>query len=378
MNLRNVPIIDSHCHPFDPEKGSKDFRSDFNCSLWKPPMEIVENTIFNYKMIRELGKYLNLPNGSSQNMIVNERNKQYKNDPKKYIHGLFKSVNLDTLLVDTGFPHEEFTGYSVDLNIFRELVPCKVYPIYRLATTIFRIFKNLPPTFEEAIEIVKKDMNDAIEKDKVVAFKSIIAYETGLEIKQWSDSEAKESYKRFVKEKQRADEKVLRDYITVLGLKKCHDNSIPMQFHTGIGSAPVLDLREANPILMQDILAVDEIKETDVVITHSGHPFNQETGYLTSIYPNLYCDVTAICPYFGTALKQAFLKLFEMAPVNRIMYGTDGGVVPETYWFGALQGIKDLEAALEELIKSDWITKEEAVHIANLIINKNAKLLYKI
>ncbi len=378
MDLSEIPVIDSHCHPFDPAREDDDFRVYFNMSLWRPPTEVVVDTVINRKLMRELGKFIGAPPDADQNDIAEYRNKVYKADQKAYIQRMFKAAHVETMLVDTGFPHEEFTGYSVDLKTFADLVPCRVFPIFRMAPTIFKIFKDLPPTFEEAVTIMEKDLEHAIKVDKVVALKSIAAYETGLAIRKWSKKEASDAYERFKKEKKREDEKIIRDYFAVMGLKKAGENDIPIQFHTGFGSAPVLNLFEANPMLLADILADDEIKETKVVITHSGLPFTRETGYLCSVFPNCYCDVTAISPYAALALKNALLELFEFAPANRIMFGSDGVIVPETYWLGITQGVRALGSALDELVTGDWITAREAIEFAELILYKTAKRLYKV
>ena len=378
MDLSGIPVVDSHCHPFDPAKEDDDFRVYFNMSLWRPPTEVVVDTVMNRKMMRELGKFLGAPHAADQEQIAKYRNELYKSDQKGYIQRMFKSANVDIMLVDTGFPHEEFTGYSVDLKIFADLVPCKVFPIFRMAPTIFKIFKDLPDTFEEAVDIMNKNLERAVKVDKAVAIKSIVAYETGLEIKKWTEKEVNDAYKRFKKEKNRQDEKIIRDYFAVMGMKTAGKNDIPIQFHTGFGSAPNLNLFEANPMLLADILADDEIKETKVVITHSGLPFTRETGYLCSVYPNCYCDVTAITPYVVLALKDALLEILEFAPANRIMFGSDGVIIPETYWFGITQGVKALGKALDELVTGDWITAKEAIEFAELILYKTAKKIYKV
>lgn len=385
LDLSHIPIVDAHCHPFDPAKDEGDFRLHFSLSMWDPVPELTNNTIFSYKTMRELGKMLNVP-VNDFDAISKERDKRYKENPQEYIQKLFKSVNYDTLLVDTGFPHEEFVGYSVDLDYFKKLVPCKVYPVFRIEPTIYKIFKNFPKSFEDVKQIFSEDMEKAIKKDRVVAIKSIIAYATGLEIKIWSEEEVEKAYNRFKqspykafsKNKPGLDEKIIRDSLVVMALKKCKESDIPMLFHTGMGGAPTLDLRIANPLLMQDLLAVDELKEIKVVLVHSGYPYCQETGQMVACYPNLYCDVSAISNFFGTALKPAMLKLFELAPINKIMFGTDGVVMPESYWMGALQGVNDISAALSELIELGWITDSDAIKFAKMILNENAKKLFKI
>lgn len=378
MDLSGIPVIDSHCHPFDPAREDDDFRVYFNMSLWRPPTEIVIDTVMNRKLMRELGKFIGAPYGADQEEIAKYRNRIYKADPKGYIQRMFKAANLEAMLVDTGFPHEAFTGYSVDLKTFSDLVPCKVFPIFRMSPTIFRIFKDFPVTFDEVENIMEKDLEHALKVDKVVAIKSIVAYETGLEIRKWSKKEVSEAYERFKKDKNSRDEKVIRDYFAVMGLKKAGEYDVPIQFHTGFGSAPILNLFRANPMLLADILADDEIKGTKVVITHSGLPFTRETGYLCSVYPNCYCDVTAITPYVVLALKNAILEILEFAPANRVMFGSDGVIVPETYWFGITQGVKVLGAVLDVLVTSDWITAREAIEFAELILYKNAKRIYKV
>jgi uncharacterized protein len=378
MDLSHLPIIDAHNHPFDPVKEDDDFRVYFNMSLWRPPAEVITDTVINHKMMRELGKTIGAPAGASQDEIAQLRNSIYKKDPKAYIQKLFKSTGIDTMIVDTGFPHEQFTGYSVDLKVFSDLVGCKIFPVFRMDTSVFKVFKNPPVTFEEAIDIVEKDFEKAIKVDKVIALKSIIAYETGLEIQKRTTKEADEAYKRYKNNKNIDDEKIIRDYFCVMGLMKAKENNLPVQFHTGLGSAPALDLRRANPILMQYLLADDEIKDVKVIITHSGYPFTVETGYMVSIYPNVFCDITAVNPYFGVAGKKAILDLLEFAPANRIMFGSDGVIIPETYWMGYTQGIKVLGQALDELVSSDWITAGEAMEFAEKILYKNAKNIFGI
>ena len=60
------------------------------------------------------------------------------------------------------------------------------------------------------------------------------------------------------------------------------------------------------------------------------------------------------------------------------MFGSDGVIVPETYWRGITQGVRALGSALDELVTGDWITAREAIEFAELILNKTAKRLYKV
>lgn len=380
VQLKNIKITDAHCHPFNPSReGSDDFRLDFNLYHEGATVEMIRDTVLSNKMLPELAKKLSLDEDASADEIIAKRNQEYKKNPGEYINMLFGSVNLDTLVVDTGYPDLEFGVESVSLEDFGKLVPSRVLKVFRIEPEIFKIFNDLPGDFSEAENIVENEMEKALKVEKVVGFKSIIAYETGLDIRIKNKNEVIESYKNFKKFKNFEDEKVLRDHFVVSALRKCREYDIPMQFHTGMGSIPALDLRKSNPIVMQDFLGKEEFRNTKIVLTHAGHPYEQETGMLVSSLPNVYCDISAISSYFGvSSLRNALLKLLEMTPLNKIMFGTDGGIIPETYWFGALQGLEETGIVLEEVVRYGWMSAIKAEDFAVMLLNKNAEKIYKL
>jgi hypothetical protein len=60
------------------------------------------------------------------------------------------------------------------------------------------------------------------------------------------------------------------------------------------------------------------------------------------------------------------------------MFGSDGVIIPETYWLGIRNGVKALGEALDELVSSDWITADEAMEFAQMILHDNAERVYKL
>jgi uncharacterized protein len=378
MDLKNIPIIDTHGHAFDPEREISDFRTYFNQSLWLPPMDIVKNTLINCTLIEKLKEALGLDGDTDQEDVVLERNKRYKASPSEYIKKLMEhaKLNIEKIYIDIGFPCEAFNGYSVDLVKFSALMNMKIGSIYRLDISVCRILEELPLTFEEAISILKYDLDKAIKIDKVSGIKSFIAYETGLDIRKYTAKEASLAYNRFRSNENKWDEKILQDYFVVEALKKCCEHGLPMQFHTGLGSPPIVKLSQANPILMEDILADKEIRETKVMFLHSGLPFTAQAGYMTSVYPNCYCDLSGILVNFGIAFKKAFTDLLVYGASSRITFGSDGIMVPETYWLSYAMGLKLLGDVFDEMVSGGWMHKKEALSFAEMIINKNAKRIF--
>jgi len=378
MDLTKIPIIDTHGHAFEPERENSDFRTYFNQSLWLPPMDIVKNTLINCTLIERLKEALGLDPNTEQEEVVGERNRQYRKSPAAYIKKLMDHDNIITekIYIDLGFPSEAFNGYSVDLKNFSKLIGCRLGSIYRLDISVWRIFGELPLDFEEALSMLDNDLNEAIKTDKVYGIKSFIAYETGLDIKRHTKKEASLAYDRFRGNKNKWDEKILQDYFVIEAIKKCHEYGLVMQFHTGLGSPPLVKVAQANPVLMEDILADSEIKETKVVFLHSGLPFTTQAGYLTSVYPNCYCDLSGILVNFGIAFKKAFMDLLEYGTASRITFGSDGIMVPETYWISYTLGLKLMGEVFDELVSSGWMNKKDAVLFSEMIINKNAKRIF--
>jgi len=375
LDLSSIPIIDTHSHAFLPEKEEEDFRIYFNLGLYPPPTEIAKNTLVERKIIHDLRKILGLPIDADQQDIVECRNKIYRSDPKEYVKKLMGSYNIEKIIIDQGFPNEYYTGYGVDLQYFADLFTTEVFSSYRMDVSLNKILEDPDSTFEKAVQILDEDFNYNIKTQKAVAVKTLIAYQTGLEIKRTTKGEAAAGFNRFKKNPNEADEKIIRDYFFAVFLKKCIEMDFPMQVHTGYGSPPLLNLLKSNPILLQGILSDKDYKEAKVILVHSGYPYSKEAGFMTSVFPNCYVDVSVI-PYYGIGYKKALMDLFELAPFNRILFATDGASIPETYWFGYANGIKTLEEVLVELSDAGWLTKAEIFEFAEMILNKNAKEVF--
>src|SRR5665647_140716 len=131
-NIKKMPVIDSHCHPFNPvSEGSYDFRLDFNLYHGGADEDMVKNVLSINALIDSLGELLGFPKNTSTEKIINERNRLYKRNPAEYIFKLFSNVNFEKLLLDTGYPHIEFGVDSVSLQSFKKLIPCSANEIYR-------------------------------------------------------------------------------------------------------------------------------------------------------------------------------------------------------------------------------------------------------
>lgn len=375
MDLSAIPLVDNHCHPFDPDRERGNLARQFSLALADPRTGSIENTILMKRVYRELGEFLDCDPAPA--VVERTRRKAYAADRAGYVRQLFTDANIELALLDVGYPSLEFTGYSVDLDEFGSLIPIPYRTIHRLEPSIRRLIEAAR-SFEELLALYRAELDTVLGERGTVAIKTVIAYWTGLEVHIRDEAQASAAFARLRGRSRREDEKTVRDYLVVEGMRKAIEHDVPCQIHTGIGDAPVFDMRTANPILLHDVLTDDSLRGLKVVLVHSGYPWVEESGYLANQYDDVYIDLSEMFPLTAHAMKTKLLGLLEMAPITKIMYGSDGINVPEIYWFAARQGRRSIAGALDELVASGWLSEDEALDAARKILRDNAIGLYRL
>ena len=395
IDLTQYPVVDDHCHAFLIEKlagpkGSWMEKQGFETQICLSALPIqglhLKNTILYRKVVTELGRILACSNEFQQ--ILEKRKEELKSNAQKYISTLLSEAQIDTFIVDTGFPSEEFTGYSVPVKKFQRIVGSNVKSLYRIEPTIYSLFQA-SLAFKDFLEKYENSLDMAIRKDGHIGFKSIIAYIYGLDIHKTEESTARDVYRNLKRKKALSlpmtkktakviqEEKALRDYLVCLAIEKSIKFGIPFQLHTGFGDSPILDLRKANPANLYEILIDEDLGKAKIVLVHSGYPYVEEAGFLANGYPNVYIDLSEMIPYVTIGMKEKIHALFEMAPTTKIMYGSDAHI-PELYWISAIWGRKAVSGALQQLVDSEAIDEDYAYKAGRMILSKNAEKLYKL
>ena len=386
LDILEHPVVDSHCHAFLPEKEIEPFEQHLTLADHPIPKMDVVNTFLYRQLVRELSRILNT--GGTHQEIVEERQKRYEQDPVGYIELLFDDANIETLLVDTGYPAEVFSGYSIDLKNFSKIVPSEVREIFRIDLIIYDLIERRL-SFEEAVEQLHEKMKNAV-KNGAVGLKSVVAYRTGLEIQRGAEDQVRKAYGEMIAQAESGSPvrdvlssssrhaKTVYDYFVFLGVEASVELGVPFQIHTGMGDAPFIDLRIANPILLHDLINDEAIKDAKIVLVHGGYPYIEEAGFLVNSYPNVFLDLSETIPFISIGVKEKLLNLFEMAPTTKIMYGSDGFKIPELHWFSSIQAKKALTAALNELVESREIDEESAYEVAKQFLSYNAKRIYNL
>jgi predicted TIM-barrel fold metal-dependent hydrolase len=255
-------------------------------------------------------------------------------------------------------------------------MPVEVIPIYRIEPLIVELLKE-DIGWSEFRQRYDDAIAHAIEHEGYRGLKSIIAYRTGLDISPLSRTpdqglQALDAIQRGIGGQAT---KKLRDYLFCRTLELCMEYDVPMQVHTGMGDFEV-NLVLCRPSLLMDLLRFPTFRGCRVLLVHGGYPYHAEAGYMANVLPRVYCDVSQGIPFAANAAHRIFAEMLEMAPLSKVVYGSDGFNLPEINYIGAKLGKTALAQALEDLVNGDMLSQGEAEEAAGLILAGNARRLY--
>ena len=377
LDFSNYPVIDNHCHPFRPDKETQSYEKYWILSALDMSSEDLKRSLLYQMVLEELKRYYDMPQ-ATPGEIVGKRTEMYRKDPRAHVSSMFKHGNLECLVLDIGYPTVEFSGYPVDLKEFQAMMPgVRNKRMIRIEVLIERLLQQ-ELSFDEMVRRFRDDVDLEVEENRAIALKSAIAYDTGLEIKIVDRAAAEKGYEAFMRDGDKGAETLMRNYLFCESLELCRAYSIPMQIHTGWGDSPTFDLRTGNPLLMLDVLSADRYRDLDIILVHAGYPYTSEAASLAHNYPNVWVDLSQMIPFAGVGIETHFRLLLELAPVTRIMYGSDGYNIPEMFWFSAVYFKKVLNKVFNDLVYAGTVNAGYAKQAARLILSENAKRVYQL
>jgi len=289
---------------------------------------------------------------------------------------LIRDANIETMLMDYGFRGAE--NHSPEE--MRSLLPCRLEPILRLETLAQELILKYD-TLDQVLAAYLAEVEGA-RGAGYVALKSIIAYRTGLVIREWARPDVEAAFRRLREQAQRDGairlaSQPLNDTLLLLALDVAQQQGMPVQFHTGYGDADV-DLLVANPLHFRSLLQSERYNHVPWVILHMGYPYVRESAYLASIYGNVYIDLSLAIPFALSETPMLLTQLLGLAPTSKLMYASDGFSVPELFWLGARIGRTGLVHALEEQVTAGALSADEAEAAAVQILAGNARQVYRL
>ena len=369
--LSELPVVDGHCHPLllDPlALGAGDFLSFFTEARADTMASHVRNTGLFQRAIRDLAGRLGVQADIDR---ILERRRQV--GVERACQALTES-RVTALLVDTGYPPE-----AMAIDTMRRILPCRVHEVFRIETCAQSLLvKNFP--YEEFLSVFREQLRAAA--TRVVAFKSIIAYRSGLAIRAWTAGQVSHAYRTVMTRVQaggttRLTEQPLLDTLVTVTLEVCRDTERPLQFHSGFGD-PDVDLLQSNPLLLRSVLEDQRWASVPIVALHMSYPYFREAAYLASVWPRFYVDLSLALPFLGAGAVSPLVEMISLAPSSKLLYGSDLRGLPELFALSADWGRATLADALSWLVDRGDMDANEARHVGRRILAENAIDLYRL
>lgn len=374
VDLTQIPVVDNHCHGIRPDQTFEDlasWRRAFTESTDPGmPRDHVATTAFYRRLIQTLASFLGCE--PDEEAVLAARNGI---EGRKLTGDLLRAANVDTLLLDTGFPPPEEVFPVPELG---ELGGCRAEPMLRLEVLMESLLSEHDSLagMEEALAAALEDVRGG----GYVALKSIAAYRTGLDIREWTREDAEASfheYRRAAGEgSARLVHKPLLDTLLHVAFAEAARQEVPVQFHVGYGDADT-DLLLGNPLYLRPVLQRPDYRGMPVVLLHECYPYTRQGGYLAAVYENVYLDLSYGIPLLGYGEMLSFTRAaLGVAPASKLMYSSDGIGVPELHWMSAVDGRRALGEALGELVVTGELGLLEAEAAGEGVLRGNAERLY--
>jgi len=247
--------------------------------------------------------------------------------------------------------------------------------------------EKLPASLKQyTLNIITKILDRWKEKG-AISIKIALAYNRSLDFKNVPEAEAEQIYLSLLNNKDISenDYKNLEDYLFHFLAREAGRIGFAIHIHTGIGADPYFNISGSNPMLLEPVFNDPELRNTIFVIIHGGWPFDKQTGVLL-IKPNVYADFSAQTFLRSThALSETLREWLEWYP-EKILFGTDSYFDPNTplsdweekLWLTNKSAREALAIALTGMMNDGQITREVALHLAQMVLRDNAVQLYKL
>ncbi|MFK7603808.1 amidohydrolase family protein [Deinococcus sp. SM5_A1] len=371
MKLDHIPILDHHAHAiFHEEVWRVTPLQNYFTEAYDP--QVLErhtpHGIFYRRSLRELAEFY----GCEPERVALDAARQTADYPD-VSRRMIGAANIDTVLLDDGL----LGGQLLTVAESDARLPWQARRILRLEAELADLVAqhDRVPELLGAFETHLRQAAPGLS-----GLKSVIAYRTGLAVERWETGEVQAAYdalKRDLEtdEPPRLNSKPLLDTALLLALRVACDLGLPVQFHTGYGD-PDLDLRLANPLHLRPLFEDPELRGLNIVMLHC-YPFTREAGYLASVYPGAYLDLSLSIPFLSQhGMTTHVHEALHLSPLSKVLFSTDASRTPELFYLGARWGRRVLGEVLEDTVRVGDLTRAEAEDAAVMILRGNALALY--
>ncbi len=383
VDLSGVEIVDAHTHPYRLAdlvgKGSEGFdtramflgetflsSSRMDAALWPVADRFTDSTVYALALRRWLAAHLGCE--PTRDAVTAAREAALQADAVAYTKGLMEAAGVVAVLSDEGYPQP-----PIPAEEFAETIGVSVHRVTRLEPWILQ---HRGGSFDDLVSGVEAEATQAAADPNCVAYKSIVAYRTGLDVGNPSSSDAEAAFTRWREDEwaeTREHAKPVRDFMIHRALAVAKANDRPFHFHCG-GGDPDINLTHADPVSMFSFLV--DVQHQPVVLVHSGYPWVREAAYVASVLPNVYLELSELIPWGWGQVEWALEMLVGTVPAAKLLYGSDEAGEPEAFWASAVLARSALQRVLERFVEHDYVSAAEAEDLGRLVLGDACRTLH--
>ena len=385
VDLSTAEIVDAHTHPYRLEdlRGrdaagfdtrmmflgeSFSSSSQLRPELWPFVDGLTDSTVFAIAVHRWLAEHLGCE--PTREAVTAARSAALAADPAGYTKRLLDAAGVVAVLADEGYPQP-----PVPAEEFARTIGA---PVHRVARLEPWILAHREGTFDELVAAIEAEATEAAADPNCVAYKSIVAYRTGLDVGDPAAADAAAAFERWREDgwrESREHAKPVRDFLIRRTLAVAKANDRPFHFHCG-GGDPDIDLAHATPQSLFPLLV--DVQDQPVVLVHSGYPWVREAAYIASVLPNVYLELSELIPWGFGQVEWALEMIVGTVPAAKVLYGSDEAGEPEAFWASALLARRALERVLDGFVERDYVTVEQAERLGRLVLADSCRTLHGI
>lgn len=168
----------------------------------------------------------------------------------------------------------------------------------------------------------------------------------------------------------------LQDYVVHEIIRAAIERDLPIQIHTGLQEGNENILTNSNPMHLVNLFI--EYREAKFDLFHGAYPYMGEALALAKNFPNVYLDLCWLHIISPTAGARMLHEAIETVPANKIFAFGGDFIIPEGAYGHSVMARQVVSRVLTEKVEKGYLSEEEALHLARLILRENPASLYRL
>jgi predicted TIM-barrel fold metal-dependent hydrolase len=383
LSLEKVPVIDHHCHPYQPEKAVLDTeqlsRVFFHgigdvpdpAALKARHWGATEELRYHFShmgvvgtMVCQLAKLFNCPANLKE--VAEKRNRIASKDFNSYIEMLYQDARIAATVLDTPL--------SADDPLL-QLIPGIKWRLFQFEPVLNELLSRTS-SYRELLREFQENLEWSIQSEGRVGVKVHLAEQVGFGVEPLAENEAA-SFFSLAKAGDQSAYKKLYVALFTATLLQCQELDVPVHLHSGFtGGLWQGPIHNADPFLLAPFLRHKEFLQTKIILLHAGYPWTKQAGQMAHTFPHLWVDMGQVSPWASLRLVECYRDVMAWAPLSKIVIGSGGHGSPEIAWLAAKSAKIALTEVLNDSVRLGLFDEVYAESVGRMILHDNAARLY--